>query len=140
MRDRIDVLTVSLRHQKVLGGEGWSWRNPRERRPMSHGTLKNGFDKWDFPHYISTMTTKLTLDRAGRVLIPKTLRKELHLGPGDSLQLNSEGEEITLRPVRPKALLKKEQGVWVYQGEATHASIPDLIDREREKRSRELMG
>jgi AbrB family looped-hinge helix DNA binding protein len=86
------------------------------------------------------MTTKLTLDRAGRVLIPKTLRQELHLGPGDSLQLNSEGGKITLRPVRPKALLKKELGVWVYQGEPTHASIPDLIDQEREKRSRELMG
>jgi AbrB family looped-hinge helix DNA binding protein len=86
------------------------------------------------------MTTKLTLDRAGRVLIPKTLRKELRLGPGDSLQLDSEGEEITLRPVRPKALLKKERGVWVYQGEATHASIPALIDNQREKRLRELMG
>jgi AbrB family looped-hinge helix DNA binding protein len=86
------------------------------------------------------MTAKLTLDRAGRVVIPKNLRKELHLAPGDTLQLNSEGEEITLRPLRPQALLKKEQGVWVYQGEPTHASIPDLIDREREKRLRELMG
>jgi len=56
------------------------------------------------------------------------------------LHLDSEGDQITLRPVRPKALLKKEQGVWVYQGEATRASIPDLIDREREKRSRELIG
>jgi AbrB family looped-hinge helix DNA binding protein len=86
------------------------------------------------------MTTKLTLDRAGRVLIPKTLRRELHLSPGDTLQLNSEGEEITLRPMRTKALLKKELGVWVYQGDAAHGSIPDLIDREREKRSRELLG
>ena len=84
------------------------------------------------------MTTKITLDRAGRVLIPKTLRQELHLGPGDALQLDSEGEQITLRPMRPKALLKKEQGVWVYQGESTNASIPGLIDREREKRLREL--
>ena len=56
------------------------------------------------------------------------------------MHLDSEGDQITLRPVRPKALLKKEQGVWVYQGEATRASIPDLIDREREKRSRELIG
>jgi AbrB family looped-hinge helix DNA binding protein len=86
------------------------------------------------------MTTRLTLDRAGRVVIPKDLRKELRLAPGDTLQLNSEGEEITLRPLRPKALLKKEKGVWVYQGAATHASIPDLVDREREKRLRELMG
>jgi AbrB family looped-hinge helix DNA binding protein len=86
------------------------------------------------------MTTKLILDRAGRILIPKTLRKELRLGPGDSMQLDTQGEQITLRPIRPKALLKKEQGVWVYQGGPTHASIPDLIDQEREKRSREPMG
>ena len=86
------------------------------------------------------MTTKITLDRAGRVVIPKTLRKELHLGPGDTLQLESEGDQITLRPVRPQALLKKEQGVWVYQGEPTHTSIPALLDRERERRSRELLG
>jgi len=78
------------------------------------------------------MTTRLTLDQAGRVLIPKNLRQELRLGPGDTLELESEGDEITLRPVRPKALLKKEHGIWVYQGEPCEASITDLIDRNRE--------
>jgi len=86
------------------------------------------------------MTSKLTLDKAGRVVIPKPLRLELHLGPGDMLELETQGEQITLRPVRPQALLKKERGVWVYQGEPAHASIPDLIDRQRETRLRELMG
>ena len=86
------------------------------------------------------MTTKLTLDRAGRVLIPKSLRQELHLDPSDALQLDSEGEEITLRPVRPKALLKKEKGVWVYQGEPTHASIPDLSHRPRSGKARERVA
>jgi AbrB family transcriptional regulator (stage V sporulation protein T) len=86
------------------------------------------------------MTTKLSLDKAGRVVIPKALRQELRLGPGDTLQLESQGDHITLRPLRPAALLKKERGVWVYQGEPTHVSIPDLIDRDREKRLRELLG
>jgi AbrB family looped-hinge helix DNA binding protein len=86
------------------------------------------------------MTTKLKLDNAGRVLIPKPLRQALHLGPGDTLHLDSEGEQITLRPERPKAQLKKERGVWVYQGERTNASVSDLIDREREKRLRALLG
>jgi AbrB family looped-hinge helix DNA binding protein len=86
------------------------------------------------------MTTKLTLDKAGRVMIPKHLRQELRLGPGDTLQLDSEGEQIILRPLRPKALVKKERGVWVYQGEPTGASVTDVIDRDREKRLRELMG
>lgn len=85
------------------------------------------------------MTAKLTLDRAGRLLIPKSLREQLHLGPGDTLHLESAGDEITLRPVRPQALLKKEKGVWVYQGEPSDASIPALIDAERNKRLRDLI-
>lgn len=98
---------------------------------------ENGFDKWAFPLYGSVMTTKLILDQAGRVLIPKSLRQELHLGPGDTVQLESEGDETTLRPVRPTALLKKEHGVWVYQGEPSEASITGLIDRDRESHIRE---
>ena len=86
------------------------------------------------------MTTKLTLDKAGRVMIPKPLRQELRLGPGDTLQLDSEGEQITLRPMRTKALVKRERGVLVYQGERAEASVTAVIDREREKRLRELMG
>lgn len=85
------------------------------------------------------MTAKITLDKAGRVVLPKTVREEMHLGPGDTLQLETEGERITLRPVRPRAMLKKEYGVWVYQGEPTDVSITDLVDREREKRLRELL-
>jgi AbrB family looped-hinge helix DNA binding protein len=96
---------------------------------------KIGYSQSVFP-----MLTKLTLDQAGRLMIPKALRQQLHLGPGDTLQLESEGDRITLRPVRPEALLKKEQGVWVFQGEPVNASIPDLIDQQREKRLRELTG
>ncbi len=84
------------------------------------------------------MTTKLTLDKAGRVVLPKPIRDEMQLGPGDTLQLETEGERITLRPVRPKAMLKKELGVWVYQGEPADTSLPDLLDREREERTREI--
>jgi AbrB family looped-hinge helix DNA binding protein len=86
------------------------------------------------------MTTKLTLDQAGRLMIPKALRQQLHLGPGDTIQLESEGDQITLRPCRPEAVLKKEKGVWVFQGEPANVSIPDLIDQLREKRLREVTG
>jgi hypothetical protein len=62
----------------------------------------------------------------------------MKLEPGDNLRIESEGERITLRPVRLKAALKKEFGIWVYQGEPADESIPDLIEREREKRIREI--
>lgn len=84
------------------------------------------------------MTIKITIDKAGRVVIPKRLRQELHLGPGDTLQLESDGERITLRPLRPRATLKKEYEVWVYQGGPVNIAITDVIDREREKRLPEL--
>jgi AbrB family looped-hinge helix DNA binding protein len=84
------------------------------------------------------MATKLTLDKAGRVVLPKPLRDRLQLAPGDTLQLEAEGENITLRPVRKNVMLKKELGVWVYQGEPTDDSIPDLIERDRENRNRSV--
>jgi AbrB family looped-hinge helix DNA binding protein len=84
------------------------------------------------------MATKLTLDKAGRVVLPKPLRDRLQLAPGDTLQLEAEGQNITLRPVRKNVMLKKELGVWVYQGEPTDDSIPDLIERDRENRNRSV--
>jgi AbrB family looped-hinge helix DNA binding protein len=63
------------------------------------------------------MTRKLTLDRAGRVTIPKALRDELNLEPGDSLQLESLGERIMLRPLRGTMPLRKEEGIWVFRAE-----------------------
>jgi AbrB family looped-hinge helix DNA binding protein len=61
------------------------------------------------------MTTQVTLDSAGRVVIPKSLRDELHLEPGDALELQSEGETVTLRAVRSSSPLRKERGVWVFR-------------------------
>jgi AbrB family looped-hinge helix DNA binding protein len=81
---------------------------------------------------------KVSLDKAGRVVLPKALRDRMRLEPGDNLLVESEGERITLRPVRPQTTLKKEHGIWVYQGEPANESIPDLIERERERRIREL--
>ena len=85
------------------------------------------------------MASKVSIDKAGRVVLPKALRDRMQLAPGDDLLVESEGERITLRPVRPQATLRKERGVWVYQGEPSDASIPELVDRQREKRLRELI-
>lgn len=84
------------------------------------------------------MTTKLTLDKAGRVVLPKPLRDELELAAGDILELESRGEQITLRPVRGSAPLRKERGIWVYRtGQPLAAATTDRTLREiREQRDR----
>jgi AbrB family looped-hinge helix DNA binding protein len=95
-------------------------------------------DNWFLPPYNGIMTAKLTVDKAGRIVLPKPLRDRLQLSPGDTLHLETEGERITLRPVRQNVMLKKELGVWVYQGESADTSLTDLLDRERESRLREV--
>jgi AbrB family looped-hinge helix DNA binding protein len=84
----------------------------------------------------------ISLDKAGRVVLPKDLRDKLRLEAGDELLVEETGEQIILRPVRAQPTLKKERGVWVYQGERaakrSNESLPDLIDAAREKRLREL--
>ncbi|HEY2105960.1 MAG TPA: AbrB/MazE/SpoVT family DNA-binding domain-containing protein [Candidatus Binataceae bacterium] len=62
------------------------------------------------------MSTTVTIDKTGRVVIPKEIRDELRLEAGDTLTLESEGEGVTLRPVRDGAKLQKERGVWVFRG------------------------
>ena len=88
------------------------------------------------------MNTTVTLDKAGRVLIPKTLRDRLHLEGGDALELESEGERVTLRPVRSATPLRKERGVWVFRaGKRLPAAVTDIVLRKvREQRVRENAG
>ena len=84
------------------------------------------------------MTTTLTLDKAGRIVIPKTLRNELHLGPGDSLALESHGETVTLRPIRSASPLRKDRGVWVFHsgGKLSAADTDKVLQDIRAQRDR----
>ncbi len=88
------------------------------------------------------MNTRLTIDKAGRIVIPKPLREELRLEPGDDLELESAGEEITLRPVRGTGPLTKEHGVWVFRtGQPMPASdTDDRLRRIREERDLANLG
>jgi AbrB family looped-hinge helix DNA binding protein len=85
------------------------------------------------------MNARLTLDSAGRIVIPKGLREELHLEPGDALDLETLGEQITLRPVRESVPLSKEQGVWVFRtGHPLPATATDeTLRRIREERDQQ---
>jgi AbrB family looped-hinge helix DNA binding protein len=86
--------------------------------------------------------TRLVIDKAGRVVIPKPLREELHLEPGDALEMESAGEQITLRPVRGTGPLVKEHGVWVFHSDQPlAASVTDELLRQiREERDQSNLG
>jgi len=88
------------------------------------------------------MNAKVTLDKAGRVVIPKILRDELRLAPGDTLALESDGEGMTLRPVRSGSALRKERGVWVFRSgkKLAAAETNRALESLRQMRDRQARG
>jgi len=88
------------------------------------------------------MTARLTLDRAGRVVLPKPMREELQLQPGDTLEVESSEDRIVLRPAQGGGPLHKKHGVWVYRsGEPLSAeTVNETLRKVREGRDRRNFG
>ena len=88
------------------------------------------------------MAVQTTLDKAGRIVLPKPLRDELNLSAGDALDVSVSREQITLRPVRTTSPLQKERGVWVIRtGEKLPAATADETIRQvREERHLASLG
>ena len=88
------------------------------------------------------MNSKVTLDRAGRVVLPKALRDAMHLSPGDTLDLTVKGDELTLRPTRGATPLQKERGVWVFRTgkPLTADATEETLRTIRAQRHRQIAG
>jgi AbrB family looped-hinge helix DNA binding protein len=90
--------------------------------------------KWHF--------MKTSLDKAGRIVVPKPLRDELRLEPGDSLEIESSGDGLMLRPARGHAQLRKKHGVWVYRADEplSAATVRDAVRQIQEERDERNFG
>jgi AbrB family looped-hinge helix DNA binding protein len=88
------------------------------------------------------MITTITLDKAGRIVLPKPVRDELQLGAGDSIELESAEDRIVLRPARGNARMRKKQGIWVLHGGAPLSAgiVKETIRGVREERERKILG
>ena len=88
------------------------------------------------------MRNKVRIDRAGRIVLPKALRDELRLSPGDSLDLTVQDDALTLRPSRAASPLQKERGVWVFcSGKPLSAAeMEETLGKVRERRDRQNSG
>ncbi len=91
---------------------------------------------------MANMNTTVTIDKAGRVVLPKPLRDELHLEPGDTLALVSEGEKVTLQPVRSGSSMRNEDGVWVFRSgkKLSTDSVDKVLQSLRGERDRDNSG
>lgn len=82
---------------------------------------------------------KTTLDKFGRVLIPKKMRVNLGLTPGCDLKIEEHDTEITLHPIIEESILVNKEGVMVAKCDAVEP-IEGFEKRVRNQRLRKLSG
>lgn len=68
----------------------------------------------------------IPIDRAGRVVLPKEVREELAINPGDLLKVSVEGDQVTLRVNHEKAGFVKRGSALVF----STAGGTKLLDNE----------
>jgi AbrB family looped-hinge helix DNA binding protein len=87
------------------------------------------------------MNATISIDRSGRLVLPKPVREQLQLEPGVSLELESFEDHIVLRPVRGHATAYKKHGILVFRTGPLKASVVDeTIRKVREERDRKILG
>ena len=78
---------------------------------------------------------KLTIDKSGRIVVPKPLRERLGLKPGTELEVLEQPGGVFLRKVEERPALVKIDGLWVHCGIAQPGTNWDrLIQEIREER------
>ena len=83
------------------------------------------------------MTT--TIDRAGRIVVPKSLRERFNLVAGTELEIEVHGECLQLRRVAAEPALVRKKGILVHHGGVrVNLDVAAFIRTERESKSRRL--
>ena len=57
-----------------------------------------------------------TIDKFGRVLIPKVIRDDLGLQPGRVLEIKEDDQKILLEPLQEEPRMVMKKGVLVFSG------------------------
>ena len=82
-----------------------------------------------------------TIDRFGRIVIPKDVRDDMGLEAGAVLQIEKEGEKIVLQPVQGEPQVMEKKGILVFTGTAVGdvgAALHEHRKRRLKKISREV--
>ena len=79
---------------------------------------------------------RATIDRAGRLVIPRPLRDRIGLAHGGEVELELDGAAVRIEPVSGRAL-KQVDGLLVIPATGqrlTGAAVRELIDADRHER------
>ncbi len=79
-----------------------------------------------------------TLDKFGRIIIPKRIRKNLGINPESTLNISEDGKRIVIEPVRKKEPLIEKDGILVFTGQLK-GKIQNVVEEERKLRMKKVL-
>ena len=88
---------------------------------------------------LNGMKTVLTIDKAGRVVLPQAVRRQFHLVAGNRLDLQILPDGIFLHAQNQKTYLIEEGGLLVHEGEPT-GDLTKTVSQSRSGRDAEVLG
>lgn len=75
----------------------------------------------------------VTIDRLGRILIPKAMRDAHGLGPGARVRIEESAAGLVLSPEREEPPVVYERGVLVFNGNPA-GDLAGAVDADRQER------
>ncbi len=85
------------------------------------------------------MKASISIDKAGRVVLPRHVRRQYHLLAGDRLDLEMRPDGVFLRSHAKRADLVEENGLLVHGGEATD-DLARAVELVRADRDADVLG
>ncbi len=80
-----------------------------------------------------------TIDKFGRVIIPKKFRSQLGIGFETTLNISEDGEKIVIELVQDKSPVVDKNGILVFTGKLDSKSTISVSD-DRNKRMKKLLS
>ena len=82
----------------------------------------------------------LKIDKSGRIVLPKPLRRRLGLRDNMELEVVEQGDGVLLRPAEPQPSMIRVDGLWVHRGKAEPGADWDhVLDEVREERIQSIL-
>ncbi len=88
------------------------------------------------------MNATIEIDKAGRIVVPKKMRDIMHLRPGDKLNVQLDGDKMTVAHHHAGKGLYEKDG-WLVYDSGVPMSVEQslrLIDEAREERDNFILG
>ena len=81
----------------------------------------------------------ITIDKAGRLVLPKPIRDRFNLVSGTELEVEMEADGIRLRVLDGGSSLQRKQGIVVHHGSTViNLDVAEFIRGERDSRAMQL--